>query len=697
MKMKRFIIAVLLMALLLPSFSGCSRKQELAAAPALSATEWTGEGGCYKKAPIVCNGEAIGVWGSGNSEYIGSFSLDGSGKATFEITDGRGGSIYESNCDNLLAFTGSGDVLWTAETEPDSKLGQALVLKKLSTGGAVTKTVMLNDIAPVSAYVEDMAADAQNNLFIIAGGALFAVDEGGKLLTELTFSGAFPVQLAVNSLGEVCALAQTAEGKVLYSLDVKTGKTEKLTELGEYDIHNGSGSFYLYLTNSKGLWVMSSPEAEKLEPVIVWAECSMDFAGLSSVFPISGGRFLCVDDNGAYVVSPATPDEIVHKTVLTLACVSPKEIDKIVSKFNVNNERYTVVVDDYSQGGAVSRSDALNRLNTEIIGGNIPDMILFSDMSMSPYTQKGLMADLYGFMDDDPDLDRSDYIMLDKFETGGALYYVANLSYVELVYGRYADFGDSWGWTIDKFMELQDSMKNGESVFPDMSRNTFLEYLVRAYLRNAVDWESGTCNFENEGFISLLNAAKSLDSSAETDYGLFFMQTADELGRGERITSLGTLYNVCAVAETEKLAGEKLSIIGWPTVDGGCGTMLELQYPIGICEKSGNKEGAWAFAKYVLDLGTACIPINKEKLNEAFEGCIVRTGRLKDFPPLMTWEDADRLLEFLEQIEVVDEANDDIMNIILEEAGSYFAGVRSAEEAAKLINSRVGILLAERS
>ncbi|MEG1304926.1 MAG: hypothetical protein RSD19_05015, partial [Oscillospiraceae bacterium] len=97
-----------------------------------------------------------------------------------------------------------------------------------------------------------MAADAQNNLFIIAGGALFAIDEGGKLLTELTFSGAFPVQLAVNSLGEVCALAQTAEGKALYSLDVKTGKTEKLTELGEYDIHNGSGSFYLYLTNSKG-------------------------------------------------------------------------------------------------------------------------------------------------------------------------------------------------------------------------------------------------------------------------------------------------------------------------------------------------------------------------------------------------------------------------------------------------------------
>lgn len=42
--------------------------------------------------------------------------------------------------------------------------------------------------------------------------------------------------------------------------------------------------------------------------------------------------------------------------------------------------------------------------------------------------------------------------------------------------------------------------------------------------------------------------------------------------------------------------------------------MPELQYPICICEKSENKEGAWEFAKYVLDFGTVCIPIKKESL-----------------------------------------------------------------------------------
>lgn len=698
MKKKSLISAALLIALALSAFSGCGKQSENSDLSAdASADKWDGEGGCYKKAALGGQNFFNGAWGGENTEYLICGAMDSSGKADFAIADARGNSIYKSSCDNLLKVTGCSDGFWTAEVEPDIENGQIVVLKKLSSGGIVTRTVNLDDVAPMTAFVEDMATDKADNLYILAGGTLFAIDSDGRLLSELSFNSGFPMQLAVNSLGEVCALAQTAEGKALYSLDPETGKTEKLTQLGEYDIHDGCGSFYLYLTNSRGLWVMTSPDDKEYVPVIIWAECSMDFIELSDLFPLAGGEFLCVDKKGAYTLTPALPNEIVHKTVLTLACISPLEITSDVSRFNTSDERYTVVVEDYSQGGVVSRPDALNRLNTDLIAGNIPDMLLFTDIPVSPYTQKGLMADMYGFMDADPDVGRDDFILLDKLETDGALYYVANLSAINLVYGRYSDFGERCGWTIEEFMALQSSMKHGESVMPKVSRETFLEYLVRLYLQSAVDWKSSTCDFENDDFISILNAAKSIDPAIEYNYGMFYSQMSDEMTRAECATALGTLSGVSAIAQEEKLAGEKLSIIGWPTVDGSCGTLIETLNPIGICQGGKNKEGAWEFVKYMLDRGISCIPLSRERLNEEIEGCIVRKGRLIGVPPLMTWEDADRLLEFLDELEVVNEENDDIMNIILDEAEGYFAGVRSAGETAKLVNSRAGILLAERS
>ncbi|NLV87448.1 MAG: extracellular solute-binding protein, partial [Clostridiales bacterium] len=662
------------------------------------SSEWKGSGKCYKKVPYEYRNTISGVWGCGSDEYLIANYYGSDDSVSFEIINSNNKIIYTTSNGNLLNITGSSGCIWTAEAALDPTGGQSIVLKELTAYGGLIRTVNLDDIIAITGYVEDMAVDLGDNIFILADSKLYVIDDSGSLLSEITFDGGFPLGLVADAEGNVYANVQSPAGKALYSLDPKTGGTAKLMELGEYTIHNGDEDYYLYLSNHEGLWGLASPDSDTYEPVIIWSECGINFVGLADVFPLDNSSYLCLDSNGAHTLMPAAPDEIVNKASLTLACVSPL-LNEAVSCFNAENSNYWMSVRDYSQGGAVSRSDAINLLNTDIIAGKTPDLILFADISISPYTEKGIMADLYDFLDSDPDIDREDFILLDKFETNGKLFYVSHsFSNLELVYGRYSDFGNRYGWTLDEFIEIQNSLKGGQEVFPRVSRAYFLECVMRGYLQEAVDWESGSCDFDNEDFISILNATASINPNIEeVPYNLYYLQTADELINNEHITSLGTLYSVSAIAETEREAGERLSIVGWPTIDGKCGTLLNVDYPIGICEASKNKDGAWAFVKHMLTRSSLGIPICKERLSEEIEGCIVRPERLKEYPPLMSWDDSDRLFELLDAIEVVYEKNDNILNIILEESDAFFGGVRSAKETAGMVNSRVGILMAEQS
>ena len=66
--------------------------------------------------------------------------------------------------------------------------------------------------------------------------------------------------------------------------------------------------------------------------------------------------------------------------------------------------------------------------------------------------------------------------------------------------------------------------------------------------------------------------------------------------------------------------------------------------------------------------------------------------------PSLSQEDRDFLSDYILSCDTMGStADDDVINICAEEAGEYFAGERSAEETAQIIQSRVSILISERS
>ncbi len=48
------------------------------------------------------------------------------------------------------------------------------------------------------------------------------------------------------------------------------------------------------------------------------------------------------------------------------------------------------------------------------------------------------------------------------------------------------------------------------------------------------------------------------------------------------------------------MAGCALSFIGWPTIDGSCGSDIILTDPVGIVAQSEHTDGSWTFIKYMI-------------------------------------------------------------------------------------------------
>ena len=73
----------------------------------------------------------------------------------------------------------------------------------------------------------------------------------------------------------------------------------------------------------------------------------------------------------------------------------------------------------------------MTRLNTEIIRGNVPDLFVADELPIEQYGSKGLLCDLYEFIDSDEELSRDDFF--ENILTATMLKQILDLVYMEKV------------------------------------------------------------------------------------------------------------------------------------------------------------------------------------------------------------------------------------------------------------------------
>lgn len=241
----------------------------------------------------------------------------------------------------------------------------------------------------------------------------------------------------------------------------------------------------LLLLSSCGAPVQEPPEPSEAKP---------------SAVPWEGPR-------GQYILRPASPDEIGQKTELTLAIFADTPyIDARVAAFNSRSEEYEIRIVNYA-AEAGSLANARLRLNTELGSGGGPDMVCFpwqdiDELGALNLIARDMLVDMTPWLDSD--IGRANLMVWDALSEYGGVYVISDAFSCECMYGLKEVFGERRGMTIQEYLDLEASLEPWQDMCYHMDPAYFIEVVSRRYMRGAIDWETGTCDFDNPEFIALL-------------------------------------------------------------------------------------------------------------------------------------------------------------------------------------------------
>lgn len=512
-------------------------------------------------------------------------------------------------------------------------------------------------------FVGGLAADAEHVYFDCLS-VVFIFDNTGAYTGSVPFEDRAAVLGIAAAEGEAVLLLKSGNG---FSRLARVSP-EELAVTGEFELDfkleyiYGGGGVYDFVGNT-GSGVCACTLEGGAEQLFDYAELGFDMSGPMKPCPLAEEDLLVVDAFGASGVGlwrcrmSEEPLPARKKLSLELLGGAVGDISGCVARFNAQSAEYYVETTDLTAAFTV-----------------IDDRLL----------------DLYALID--AEFSREDFVALRAFESGGALYSVAPCFDVSTYVGLERLVGEGTGWTFEDYSALAASLSPGQKLFELMSPEIFLKNSLNSFLPTVMDYSAAECCFTDGRFEALLEQAASAKTAEQTD-------VAGLVGRftsGETVLMDSVLRGVYDLAALENTAGGSVTAIGWPTQGGECGSELLASSDIAICA-TGDTEGAWAFLKFYLSdaqlqeqLATTSFPISRAALEARLAEC---QARQED---AMSAAQAEKLRALLYALVYKSAADYSVTGIVLEEAGAYFAGERSAAETAELVQDRISTYLSER-
>lgn len=427
------------------------------------------------------------------------------------------------------------------------------------------------------------------------------------------------------------------------------------------------------------------------------------------------------------------PAPAKEKTVLKLGGVGCAEskIKMVINEFNKTDSDYTVSLTDYGYG--VTADQGKMQLQTQMIAGNRPDMLLFDNEvissgnradALSPlaYIAADSLVDLDEFVQADPELSAEDFIIWDALHEFDGMYVVGPKFWVHALVCR-PDVAEQYrNWTLNDYITLQDTLNSNQKMMYYITPEWFIRNVGSRYLHEAIDTGAAACDFENPDFIGLLEAALQIQTSiAEGDHmqedGSFksapeMLMDGDIMFAREELRSaydvsfdryrsggIRAWYGEGDSPYQDKTGGtETMGYIGYPTPDGSNGMYVELPYAVSICAGTEKADGCWEFIRFMLKH-----PMYQDQI----DGTPVLASMLQDNLQCIAsytsggkWKTEEKdqkvLVEAARTCDTMSFYDEDILQIVEEEAAEVLAGKMTAEEAAQMIQNRASVLVMER-
>lgn len=443
---------------------------------------------------------------------------------------------------------------------------------------------------------------------------------------------------------------------------------------------------------------------------------------------------------------PTVPDELV--TVYSL-----REEDKVrqaIAQYQAQNPqafvRYEVGL---SGSDAVSREDAIKKLNTELMAGDGPDILILDGLPMESYIEKGVLLDLSDHISQMTGEQELMPNIVESFRQDGKIYGVPVTFTIPAALGREEDLAQ-----IHDLTSLADTMERlreenpGQEIIKMFSEEVAVKWLLPVSAPEFVD-EAGNLNTQviaeyleeinriytavtdeisetirqrNENMREMYRTATPDDYFAQAYNSLG--SATSEIMMGEAVFAAGNLMNTYSFQEVlsiNKVEGhEDMRMI---PLDGHSSHVFMPDIMTGINVSSAHPEEAEAFfdvlmGKEVQQLLYDGFAVNKAALNSQLspDWAVLKNGGMDvDYGEVSSsiggsWEDGREYSmniymptreEYQELYDIFCKLDtpyiaEPVMEEVLTEFGAqYLRGYLSLEEAVQKIQSKVELYMAE--
>ncbi len=614
----------------------------------------------------------------------------------------------------------------------DTKMTMTLQRISAEDGSVINSQDLANIVSDTGDfYVQQLCEDGQGNLYMADGEkGIHVVDKDFKKLCDVSVDN-WVNGLTASKEGDVYVSTYGETGMVLKKVDVAAKKLGEAVE----GIESGSGNVNYFPSSSKSLLFSSSNrlslidlEAGTSEELFNWLDVDIDGNSVDIAGELSDGRIWTLSRE---YTEDGNKFELVYLTQKNASEVPVKEeilygsmwLDSLTRRaiidFNKSSDKYHISVKEY---GEEDYQTGLSQFNADLTTQNCPDIIGLTALDFSQYASKGVLEDLYPYMEKSG-IHKEDYLenIMKAYEQDGGLYGIASQFYITSTMAKTSLVGEESGWTLSEMLDFVEQ-HNPENIFMYGNRSNIFRFCIYNNIDEFIDWETGKCSFDGEEFIRTLEFAAKFPEEANYDQE---MGVSESL-RSEKVLLMeNTVDSVQEYQMMNGLFGEKVTYIGYPNSERQGNLLQPSGGSVGISSKSKNKEGAWEFISSVIseeyqnglveDGHGWGFPIRKSALEKQFEedmtpeyyeneeGEQVETSKT-------TWGYDDFQMEIMaatqEEVDAVKalitsadrlsgNVDEQLANIISEEAEPFFKGQKSAADAAGVIQNRIQIYVNE--
>ena len=593
----------------------------------------------------------------------------------------------------------------------------------------------------VNLLFRDAFRDVQWETQIAAGGYLFIKEDGFVVLArkgerrEVNYYNAQgELTDSVEADGEIfrnfqncyftpdnrlLVIATDPEGMTYVEwYDPKTRQAEKGTlpdNFSQYRVLQVTMTDLL-LCDSTGVYQLDSDQSVPSQ-MFSFVDAYLDITGFQMACQIDGTRFAGIfHDTGTPklgIFSRMEVPEGAQKQIVVLGTIGEPEdgLRRQVMAFNQESSQYRITIKQYITYD--EELSALSQLNTDILSGKMPDILLLdSKMPLQSYISKNLLADVGKLMEEDKELDSGQFLenVLDAFRVNGTLYYVAPAFCVDTFVAKQSKAGDRTGWNQEEFFTVRAELPVGMEMVSETSRYTYLQDYMRVCGREYVDMDQGICDFQSEAFRNTLEFSATLPEYAER-FQLEENSYDSRYIEDKALLQPVTIHSIPDLAQQiYGCMGEDIAYVGYPAEsrEGSCIRVCGMSFALSA--RSDKLDGAWEFVRTFLTedfqrdglygVNGKSLPIRWDIFAERAKTAATQEGYCfinDEFMPVpaMTQEQIDRAVDFIKGLHNMAFEDEVIMNIIYEEAESFFRGQKTAEDAAGMIQNRVQLYLDE--